>query len=618
VQKDLMLALESSAAQRKENEELQKRIKGLEDQLNDMQRLLTLKDADLAALQKQLREQGQAVSLPSEKAGQEEAQPAGETETPATTETPVTGEEKPVEMAGEEKPATEAMTTEEQATEEQPATEMQPGEEPAAETETTKPEPVAKPEPKKPAVKKAAPAPVVEEPSVVGLLMENLNTVLMAGGGILVLLLLLWLKRRRSGGFQESILSGGTSSMLNAKEEELEGETSFLSDLAISGMGGGTIQSDEGEVDPITEADVFMAYGRNQQAEEVLKKALDKDPERPDLNAKLLEVYYNLKDSDKFLALVTGAAAASLKDNSELWGKVAAMGHELAPDNDLFGDAAGTEVSAVAPSGAPESASEEVLDIGLNLDELSTEMESEGASEGDLSIDLGLDFGDLEEEVQPVSEETAEQPAQIEETMDFDLDLGGVEEVSEAPEEESEIGFDLDLGAEPAAEETSVLDFDLGTLGAEEEPPAEEIALDLDTEGGDEEISMDFDLGVSEEQAPTDEDELDLGDLGDIDFGDLGLETSEEEEQPVSLESEELDLSSLESTSDDLGDLDDFGDLDEEGLLGDSDEIATKLDLAQAYIEMGDNEGARTMLEEVVEGGNDEQKQQAQELISKI
>jgi pilus assembly protein FimV len=616
VQKDLMLALESSAAQRKENEELQKRVQGLEEQLQDMQRLLTLKDSDLAALQKQLREQGQAVSLPSEKAEpaekplvvKPEQQAAGEEAMPA-----VTGE-KPAEAMPEPKAA-----------------------------EEKKPEPVTKPAPKKPMVKKPAPQPpVVEEPSIVDILMDNLSYLLLGLVGLLVLVILgIWLKRRRGGGFQESILSGGTSSMLEAKEGEMGAETSFLSDLAVSGMGGGAIHSDEGEVDPLTEADVFMAYGRNQQAEEVLKKALEKNPERQDLTAKLLEVYYNLKDSAQFVALAEGAEEA-LKGDEELWGKVAAMGHELSPDNGLFALAEGGEAPAVAaPVEKPEPVSEDVLDIGLDLDELTAEMENEGAAE-EFGFDLGLDFGDLEEEEKAAAE--AEQPAEAEEPIGFDLDLGATEEVAEAPAEESAMDFDLDLGAEAAeeaapaeeageldldlgaleaaeeeapAEEAGELDLDLGALEAEEEQPSEEIALDLGGEaGGEEELSMDFDLGAVEEESPAAaEEELDMGELGDIDFGDLGLESTEAEAAPPVEAAEE------ESGALDLSDLEDFGelgDLGEEGMLGDSDEIATKLDLAQAYIEMGDNDGARSMLEEVAEAGNDEQKQQAQELLSKI
>ena len=57
---------------------------------------------------------------------------------------------------------------------------------------------------------------------------------------------------------------------------------------------------------------------------------------------------------------------------------------------------------------------------------------------------------------------------------------------------------------------------------------------------------------------------------------------------------------------------DDLGDL--EGV----DEVATKLDLARAYLDMGDSEGARSILDEAMAEGNDEQKKEAQELLDKL
>ena len=54
------------------------------------------------------------------------------------------------------------------------------------------------------------------------------------------------------------------------------------------------------EVDPIAEADVYMAYGRDAQAEEILKEALQKDSNRIAVHAKLLEIYANRKDTKSF------------------------------------------------------------------------------------------------------------------------------------------------------------------------------------------------------------------------------------------------------------------------------------------------------------------------------
>ncbi len=554
-QEQLMLALESSAAQRKENEELQGRVDDLEAQLTDMQRLLALKDSDMATLQKQLREQGNAVSLPSEQ--------APKPETPVTPRPEETAQATDAEQAKADKgkPAEIAEAAE------------------TAKSAAAKPEPKPKTKPKPRVMPQPQP-----EPSFIDMLLED-ELMMMAGGGVIVLLLLLGLvisRRRNKGGFQESILSGGTSSMLSAGDDDNRGETSFLSDLAISGMGGGSISADEGEVDPITEADVFMAYGRYQQAEEVLKKALEAHPNRPDVTAKLFEVYFNTREKDKFDGLVD-SSASSVQENDEAWASVVAMGKEISPENPLFATAEASAPTAPAPR--PEPISDDVLDIGLDLDELSAEMEGE-ADSGD-SLDLGLDIGDLDDS------STAEAtPAEsgVADDLDFDLDFG----------DES-----ADASPAPAAEELSEsndLDFDLGEIGAD----------DLDDAGTDLEVDSDSTL------AATDESEG-LGDLdlGDLDFGDLSDSSGDESQDIAS-----LDLSDLDAGDDDFNDL--ATDSDTQAATTDDsdvfsgDEISTKLDLAQAYIEMGDGEGARSMLDEVVVQGNAQQKQQAESLLSRI
>lgn len=554
MQEQLMLALESSAAQRKDNEELQGRVDDLEAQLQDMQRLLALKDSDMATLQKQLREQGTAVTLPSEQAAQPkpEAAPAAKPEEkPASAAAPVTEEQPKAEAA---KPAETAA----------PATPAMPAQKP-------KPKPRVMPQPQ-------------PEPSFIDMLLGD-QLMLMAGGGVIVLLLLLGLvisRRRGKGGFQESILSGGTSSMLNTGSDESRSETSFLSDLAISGMGGGSISADEGEVDPITEADVFMAYGRYQQAEEVLKKALEAHPDRPDVIGKLFEVYFNTREKDKFDELVDTSAAA-VQDNDSIWPSVAAMGKQISPENPLFAVAESEAPSA--PAVRPEPITEDVLDIGLDLDELSAEMESD-ADISD-SLDLGLDLGDLDSA--PATRTASTQEATSSD-LDFDLDFGD----------------DGAMATSAASSDMGDLDFDLGELDAGEESspsPAEAVAesavLELDSSALN---------GMQD-------DGLGGLDLGDLDFGDLGGSTSATEETAeVS-----LDLSELDS-GDDFGELtsDTASSSADDNIFGDGDEISTKLDLAQAYIEMGDGEGARSMLDEVVVQGNAKQKQQAEALLSRI
>ncbi len=104
----------------------------------------------------------------------------------------------------------------------------------------------------------------------------------------------------------------------------------------------------------------------------------------------------------------------------------------------------------------------------------------------------------------------------------------------------------------------------------------------------------DEDLGDIEVDLDTDSD---LG--GDFDFDTAASDTTVPAAEPM---------------QDDTT-LDEDSELD---FLADTDEVATKLDLARAYIDMGDKDGAKDILSEVASEGNDEQKQEAQELLGKI
>ncbi|MDH5786225.1 MAG: hypothetical protein OEZ16_11555 [Chromatiales bacterium] len=654
---ELKLALETSAAQRKENEVLRSRLSALESQIDRMEKVITLKNADLKALQDQLRKQGSA-QLPAATPSQETPVLVDKSEGGKAVDAAV---EKPQTVTSEEKKDVAATT----AVSDSPANAEAAKPAVAAPGETSSPSPVEpikpdaakvepakpetkpaeqkKPEQKKPEQRKPRPVVITEpEPEKsfvdeifdqVGSLLKIFEDPMIQGiiGGVVVIMLLLVvliIKRRRKGAFQESILNtAGSSSMMQASDEQ-GSETSFLSDLAISGMGPGTIQTDEGEADPITEAEVFIAYGRHQQAEEVLKKARSISPDRSDIAAKLLEVYYATKDREKFEALIEESVGA-LQGDDELWGKVLTMGRELCPGNVLFAAEAGATAPAATSKPADNSVGGDVLDIGLDLDELSADMES-GSGGGDMDLDLGMDFGDLDaaEDSGSAAESSAEE---------FDLgDFGLGESDAGAGDEASEMDMDLgalDLGGDDvaAAEESSGLDFDLD-LGSSDETTAEEdsgeMSFDLDMGAADEAAEdssgeLDFDLGGSDEDNSGDELGFDL-DMGDLDTG------ADEGDGDMSLDmgdmSAALDMSDdsvsmeLDAALDDLSldDLGDLGDLDDLGDLGDGDDVSQKLDLAQAYSEMGDADGARTMLEEVLSEGNDEQKQQAEALLAKL
>ncbi len=166
---------------------------------------------------------------------------------------------------------------------------------------------------------------------------------------LLLILLGLIMRRRREAEaeFAESILvtpngeavmtaGRGSAGAINEPSEE----TSFMSDFSPSDIDA--LQDETGEVDPISEADVYIAYGRYQQAEELIKQAIERFPEREELKYKLLEIYYSARNEANYSGLAEELQQAGLeKQKPDIWAKIVAMGRELNPSNALFASAAG-------------------------------------------------------------------------------------------------------------------------------------------------------------------------------------------------------------------------------------------------------------------------------------
>ncbi|MFA5529684.1 MAG: FimV/HubP family polar landmark protein [Thiohalomonadaceae bacterium] len=596
LKKELLLAQEAGMASKQEAEELRTRLQELENQITAMERLLSLKDDDLAMLQRQL---GKAVAAPAAEPGMAAAM----SEAPQATEqatagaAPTQATPSVVSAAGPQA-ATVAEATASPAA---PAPQAD-----AAQTE--EPKPLKKP-------RRPLPPPPPPEPTLLEALLANpvySGLFLLLGLALTTLAVLVVRRRRSNSNFTESILMGGTPSMGRTPEAKAGEESSFFSDFAVSGMGD--IQTEDSEVDPLTEADVYMAYQRYQQAEDLVRDALKHNPERPELHVKLLEVYHATQDKSKFEAEALKTHAL-LNGTGPLWDKVLVLGHELLPEHDLFAKAPTTPVPA-GPDHVDARLDDEVLDIGLDLDALTEEMES-GAS--DFNLDLGVDFSDLEDlepgKTAATPAGTAAPAAAEEPAFDLDLDaLAGESPASPASAPEpaaADTALDFDLGdlsldepvVEPVPEQEAVPDFDLSELTLEEpEAAATATPATLQDDGGLE--LADFDLA-----------ELDLGDAESRQEG---------EPDPVDPDAEpmgELNLADLDTGTDALG-VDAMAlpeqETDDDLLLGDINEVDTKLDLARAYMGMGDNDGARNLLDEVMQEGDAMQKQQAGELLKQI
>jgi len=326
------------------------------------------------------------------------------------------------------------------------------------------------------------------------------------------------------------------------EKPQQEEELSFLKEFTAGDMDS-FVDLETGESDPIAEADVYIAYGRYDQAETMVSQALEAEPGNRGLQSKLLEIFYANKDTGKFNALANEMHAAGAEsDDPENWNRIKLMGVDMDPENPLYQDAMDAASLDVSDS----------LDLADDLDDALTELESQMSADPDLAdlpdADAGLNELDLTDDV---AESVAE------EVEDLSLEI-------EAPEDDVISMDELDLPEEDEIQQLGDDDNEasLSELAAELE------AFDLDALNTDS-------LDISDTDVPA----TDINFDDDLLMGDDMLD--------------EL------STS-----------------LDDVDDVATKLDLAKAYMEMGDNEGARGILEEVVEEGNDGQKHEAQKLIN--
>lgn len=430
--------------------------------------------------------------------------------------------------------------------------------------------------PKAEAPKPAAPKPVAPPPpppaSFVDELLENPATI---GGGVAVVILLAGYafyavrKKRKSAAAANSTMdiepSLAASALGAAGGASIDTSASEADSSAFSV--GSAATTDSEEIDPIAEADVYMAYGRDAQAEEILKEALAHDGSRLPVRLKLLEIYANRKDAASFETHAREVHSATGGQGAD-WDKAAALGLAIDPGNALYGGSGGA---------AADMASTQIIP---------------GAAEAAPEPDVLLDAGPAEEAAPPA--------------LDFDLDAAPAAEaatapVAQAPSVEaapSSLDFDLDLGDDKPAE--VVPDF---APDATLVMSSAEVAPAADTG-----LSIDFDLPTMAVDTPAEVAPESAADVASIDF-DLGAP----EPQPAAAAAPDFDLSDI---SLDLGSPDAGGD----GAAPSAQwqEVATKLDLAKAYQDMGDKDGARELLNEVVQEGDAAQQGQAKTMLDAI
>ncbi len=166
-----------------------------------------------------------------------------------------------------------------------------------------------------------------------------LGNPLIAGGAAALLVGLgafgIYSRKRKQKSFGDSIINDSS-----LKANSLFGSTGGQSvdtnnSVFNSNFAPSASQLDSNEVDPVAEADVYIAYGRDAQAEEILKEALRTQPDRHAVRVKLLEIYANRKDLRSFEVLASELYALT-KGEGKDWQQAAALGQALDPKNPLY------------------------------------------------------------------------------------------------------------------------------------------------------------------------------------------------------------------------------------------------------------------------------------------
>lgn len=549
----LAVTQESLDSTRRENEELKSRMTDLQSQLDKLQRLIELKNNQLAKLQAEGGAPAQPAAMPAELAAAPVA-PAPATPAPAA-EAPVVA---PVESPAE-------------------------------------------------------PAPVASTEGKFNDLLTNpivLGVIGGAAGLLVLLLLLLWARHRNARLEEEKHLR-----MARALAEEPEFSSSLDQDMPSDSFEGLEVPAanvklapapapapapvavapvpapvtsmappskpiiEPGSSDALALAQSHLDRGHLNQAAAVLEEAIKLEPKRSDLRLKLLEVYGQQGDKDGFVT-----QERQLVANGENHAQVELLKNRY-------------PAMAVLAAGVSAAVAAAALDAQYVKDLLQEEPAPVATPEADaFDTDFDLSLDDLEAASPAV---VAPEP-EIDD-LSFESVLQQQNEAKASEDDLSDFDLDLQLDAPASASDDdflSGLEEQMKDLPPVEPPTLTPAALE------DFDLPEDFDLSLADEPAASAKPDAFASELDDV--------NAELERLSQSLESPSIEPS---FTAEDAAKGDDEPEFD---FLSGTDEVATKLDLAQAYIDMGDEGGARDILAEVLTEGDEKQRDEAKEMLSNL
>jgi pilus assembly protein FimV len=554
---------------------LESRVQQLEAELAEARRLLEVRNAELATLQ------GSGVTVP---------------ETPAAPEGVVEPAE-PTAAPGEAQPVAGELVAE--------------GPEVAPEAAVPAVEEEAAPVP-------AASAPEPEQPGLLARLMEYwwlLAGLLAALAGAL-----LFLRHRRESNeaavsLEEAMVrrdSGdlrGTSTLHRSRDTDILVEEKAAIEPAAVAAPSAPVPSSKpvsiedtlsGEAplnleagDPLAEADFHMAYGLYDQAADLIQLAIKREPQRRDLKLKLLEIFFVWGNRERFVELAGQLNASRGEGEPGEWDKIAIMGKQIAADHEMFTGASG-------PAG----------DLDMELGDAAAALDMDIASPDDGSLAPDFDLGSTQ--TQTFEEggldfviDEPDRGAAADESLLPTVETPRLQRGEAADNtEEVEVGeLGLDVGALDELERAG------GMLG----DTVEAEALGDTVESAALEDTAEHPVPGTGTRGQGDEDLLSVTSI--LGSGEISSHLGELDEQQGDRLDATGELPRLDETAEGRLGAVDFSLGDEAATMS---EVGTKLDLARAYIDMGDPEGARSILGEVLQEGTQGQKQEADRLMASL
>ena len=418
----------------------------------------------------------------------------------------------------------------------------------------------------------ASAAPTAQEPSLLDEVIDNPGLPLTAAGLIALLAGFATyrsMQRRRAAETQSVFLQS------HLKPDSFFGASGGQSvDTSNSTAAGSSLvyspsQLDAvDDVDPVAEADVYLAYGRDLQAEEILKDALRTNPGRIAIHHKFLEIFAKRRDARSFENIASLAFKVTDGEGSD-WERICDLGQSIDPDNALYkpggrpGKAHDLETTSAAP-----------LEGDANH---SGDAQSPSAVDLDLDLDFSLSEGNPSTVIEPATSSVAPSPASSVD-LDFDLDVqapasasGSFRQTQDMPVASSEdLAFGLPSGPSP--------------LSAGDDAGTEALPG----------FSLTHPAPIEDEEAAAPSTAAPSGML-DFDFESLSLDLQTPAELAPSVEP---GPTSVQDTQ--------------------QDPAETKLELAGEFLAIGDRSGARALIEEVIAEASGEIKIKAQHALSQL